>query len=300
MPTKKLLPLIALGFLCVLPSLVRAQEAVSSTVPKVDLSCVSKNTAVDENRVFPIVRGQGVELGCTLVNATQEKLSGMLLGKQYANGAIAASSMAVNLDEGARQEVTLPFPPIFVSGTYRYSAMLIGSDNQPLSADVVLTGMLDGEQSLMIESAILDKKVYAWGDTAKLSLALSAGGEEDSLLKIKAPMLKVSLLDVEQKDCAVLLNEQVVTGAVAEYSFELSPKVNCINTIQVTLLGKEGGVMDQKIVAFPLAEQETAAQNALKQSSSGSGKKMMTALLVGIAGIILLVGAYFVWRRKSR
>lgn len=297
MPTKKLLSFLYLGIFCVLPYSLQAQESAPTTASKVSLSCTVKNAVVGENGIFSIVKGQGVELSCALVNSTKEKLSGMLLAKQNANGTVSASSSIVNLDEEARQETIVSFPPILLPGTYHYSAVLMGNDGRPLSVDVAMTGKLEGEQQVSIASALLDKRVYHWGDMATLSLALSDNGQGESIFKASELTLRVSLLDVEQKDCSVLISEQSVTEITADYQFELTHEENCVNAVRVTLMGKDGKVLDQKILAVSFPEEESIEQKALTESST---KRTMIVMWGSIAALVVLL-TYFWWRyRRTR
>lgn len=297
MPTKKILPLLVFGILFVSPYFLKAQENAPTVAFQVNLSCLSKGTAVDENQMFPIAKGQGVELSCVLVNSTKEKLTGMLLAKQNANGVISASSTMVNLDEEANQEVTLSFPQLFVPGVYYYSAVLMGNDGKPLSADIVLTGKLEGQQQVSIASATLDKAMYAWDDMVKLSLVLSDHGQGSSIFKAGELTLSVSILDVDQNDCNLLLNEQAVVEVATDYQFKLTAGVHCINAIRVNLIGKDGAVLDQKIIAVPLPAEESIEQKALTDSSTKRTMIVMWGSIVAL-GVLL---AYLWWRyRRTR
>lgn len=295
--TMKLLPLLLLTLLFPL-HLVRAEGEVP---PKVALSCTPRNLPSDEKRVFTLNKGEGVAITCFLINTTKDTLSGMLLAKQNSNlnGESTASSTSVTLEGEESKEVSLSFGPVFVPGNYYYSATFMGTDGHSLSRDTVLSGVLVGETVLSMATATLDKGEYGWTDSAKLSLTLTASGQEASIIENEKPTVSVAMLTKDQVPCAYLLDKRPITQAKDDYVFTFSDAALCANTLRITLQKADGTVMDQKVIAVSLPER---TQGAIPQTR---GKSLLAldqpmGILVWVGVLCLIFLAYTLWRQKRK
>lgn len=300
MSIMKLLPFLFLGLL-LSPVVVVQAEGETQLVPKVALSCTPKKVLVDgKTHVFTLTKGEGIEFGCLMINTTKEKLSGTLLGKQTTslNGESAASAAVVSIEGEESKEVTLSFPAVFVGGNYFYAFKLMGSDGQSLSQDVVLTGVLVNKEELRITAATLDKDQYTWTDSAKLTLTLTANGQEQSFITNEKPTLTVAMLTADQTPCAYLIDKRALTEVKADYVFTFSQAELCSNAIKVTVQKENGEVMDQKIIAVALPER---TQNM----SKAPGKMLLSlnqpmGILTWVSVLCLIFLAYILWRHHKQ
>ena len=269
-------------------------EEVTPPVYKVALSCTPKHVPAEKGGPFLLKKGERIELGCFMTNATEDSLTGTLSAKEYRSKGsdTRISSTDIVLASGESQAVDLVFAPLFVTGSYYYAVSLTGANNQALSPTVTLTTLLEGQNQPAIASAHLDKGQYAWSDLAVLTVALT-DETTSNMLKDQGVQLSVMMLDEKGTNCTTLLTQERVTSVTGEYRFKFSPEVSCTNTIRVVLQNDKTETLDEKVLAVALPEREKGPTPAgLKNLASASG--VVWAIVV----IVILTLVYWLWRRK--
>ncbi len=268
------------------PFLVLAEESSLA-----ELSCVPEN-GVGSEQDFSQNKGESVTFHCLVTNSSKETRTGLLVGKQDFNGEARAVAESVAVDGGQSVSLTLSFPPAMVPGQYVYSFVVLGQESQELSMKSTLTGQIAGEEGARISLVTLGQPEYQWGDTVSLLVSL-AGVAENTFLE-KNLKVKVSMLASDETDCQELLGETVVTQPKQEFSLTLPGAVICTNALRVTLLGKGGDMLDQKVVALSLVTKESASM----MNQLPSSRWLLWGGVVG--GVILLLAVLFLRHRKNQ
>lgn len=294
MSKNKLNLILLLSFILLPKTFVLAAENIPAA-PTVFLACSSLGTSAGKQQAFVIKKGESVQIRCMIENTAQEKISGLLLGKQSRGNGVAASSVNISLAGKERQTVTLMFSPVFVPGTYVYTTVLIDKNSQSLSNEAVLVGPLEGESTMTIATATFDKGEYAWGDAATLLLTLSADEGESILLGNKPTTLTVVQLTAADLPCATLIDKQRVNEIKGEYRFRIAQDMQCSNAIRVTLEDEQLKTIDEKTLAISLP----ARVQAVGEQSNNDEVTRRPFLWLGVIGLTVIAVA-LVWLRSRR
>lgn len=287
------------------------EEAIAAApIFPVNVTCLPATplTGKGSSPSFTLTRGTSPHFTCSIKNqSATEDFSGFLLGKATSGkNAPAASSNTVTLKKNTTTEATLEFPAVLQSGTYQYVFTLFDTTTKkPLAAESSLSGVLAGESQANIATITLDRDHYDW--SAPLTLSVSVTLPQGTNFKDSPLALTVGLQDQQEKPCATLAENLFLSQSDAVLKLTLPAQGKCTNTLVVSLKTKIGTLVDKKVVALPLPEQQATPSQSVQTAPPVSSSSFVAAIPQGLLAAVIittmlmlaLAGYFFIKKKRS-
>lgn len=254
---------------------------------------------VEQNGSAVLSSGAQTTFSCLVGRTVEgEPLSVLLLGKQtYGTVPPAASANTLTLTNET-SVATLVFPAVYEVGKYTYTFSLINTATQEVVArEFSLEGTLKGSEHATIEAMSIKEKRALWGTPITLNLALDI--PEGQTLESDPLVVHIAMQDKEGKECAVLVDNQVVTQVGGTDTLTLPQEGTCINMLSVTLKDKDNAVLDQESLAVGMAEK---TKDVIPQGDSLLTRVpplLMTGMVVTGVLVLSLLGYFLIRRHRG-
>lgn len=276
----------------------------AETNPVLSLGCFPEGIEISDQATFVQTSGTITTIVCEVSSATADtELSVFVLGEQMLDSVTVASSGGDAFLKGEEPgDVMLSFPAVFQAGKYQYTFSVMSKETgEVLLTKAAFSGVIEENAlSAKIAAVTFDKEQYLWQAPAELTVntTLLAG----QILQPDMLSLRVVMEDTTGNECAVLVDNAPVVGAVERLSIVFPPEGQCTNAVRIVVQDKSGTVLDQKIVAinFPIkSERFGMNQGSLPEGIFGDVPFFLQAGLVGTIILLLALGGYFMMRRKK-
>lgn len=284
--------------LCSFSSTTRAAE----TSPVI-LTCTPNLPSNNiEGGQFTFAAGKTLTIDCTAQSAASSDLSAMLLGKQTdAQKKSDASSTDMTLTPDTPAKATLQFPAVFQNGNYNYSFTLLDiKTHQPIAKEVLLTGVIAGDEQARITAVALNQEEYEWQAPATLDLSVTL--PENKTLETSPLSLEISMSDTNGKICHTLVKNTAIKQPVASYTFKFPESGTCANTLKIVLKNQDDTVVDERMLAVGLPESTVQTASSAEQIVAAAASPMSRPVIIGLVLVVvalLTIGAIS-FARKQR
>ncbi len=303
MQQRNLTTSIFLGFLTVLGLAVPLQRIKSAPVDyPVSIYCLPENTKTDIVGAFVQVSGEALTVHCDVSATDKNKdLSAFILGKQVFEGRdLSTTGSVVMLKGNETASVALTFPAVFQGGEYQYTFSLQeNGSGRALAHESYLLGSVEvGQTEARITGAKFDRERYAWQDSFRLTVNID---QTKAVVSEKTLFLHVTLDDMSGKECAVLMEKQIVTSGAETVIASFPTEGTCANQVTVSLRGSDNEVLDQKILAVGLPEKRLVTEGVDEKYLQVFGKvpRPLLIFLIFTGTLVLGIGGAILMRRRS-